>query len=170
MATTTRSNASRPNQYLWDAAWCFFTEADPAAEAWVHDRALAVLEGNATHVATGIRRRATTIGLTPVNRTKADDCARYLDNKARYLDYPTALRQRWPIATGIIEGACRHLVKDRMDLTGARWSTHGAEAVLKLRAIRANGDFDNYWHHHLQHERQRNHANRYANGLIPTAA
>ena len=157
-------------EYLWDAAWCFFAEADPAAEAWVQDRALAVLEGKATQVATGIRRRATTIGLPRLKRTSADNCARYLDNKADYLDYPTALTSGWPIATGIIEGACRYLVKDRMDLTGARWGTDGAEAVLKLRAVRANGDFEPYWRHHLERERQRIHGSRYANGIIPTAA
>jgi len=97
-------------------------------------------------------------------------CAAYLTNKARYLDYPTALKEGWPIATGVIEGACRHLVKDRMDLTGARWGLDGAEAVLKLRALRSNGDFDEYWAYHLTQERERVHESRYANKVIPRAA
>jgi len=92
------------------------------------------------------------------------------DQQAAYLDYPTALAAGWPIATGVIEGACRHLVKDRMDITGARWSVDGAEAVLKLRALRCNGDFDTYWKFHLDQERQRVHESRYAEGVIPTAA
>lgn len=58
----------------------------------------------------------------------------------------------WPIATGVIEGACRHLVKDRLEITGARWGLDTAEAVLTLRAITTNGDLDNYWHHHQQQE------------------
>jgi hypothetical protein len=87
-----------------------------------------------------------------------------------YLDYPTALKQGWPIATGIIEGACRHLVKDRMDLTGARWGLHGAEAVLKLRALRCNDDFDAYWRYHLAQEQRRIHRSRYADNVIPQAA
>jgi hypothetical protein len=157
-------------EYLWGAAWCFFEEADPAAEAWVCHRALAVLNGNARDVAAGIRRRASSMGLSPTKRTKADACARYLVNKANYLDYPTALSSGWPIATGVIEGACRYLVKDRMDITGARWSTQGAEAVLQLRAVRTNGDFEAYWRHHLEHERTRVHALRYADGVIPAAA
>jgi len=157
-------------EYLWGAAWCFHPEADPAAQTWVAQRARAVLDGNATAVAAGIRRRATKTGLTKAQRKKADDAARYLTNKARYLDYPTALTNGWPIATGVIEGACRHLVKDRMDITGARWSTQGAEAILKLRALHTNGDFDSYWLHHLNRERQRNHHTRYANGVIPAAA
>ncbi|HET7487119.1 MAG TPA: ISKra4 family transposase [Acidimicrobiales bacterium] len=157
-------------EHLWGAAWCFFREGDSAAEAWVHDRALAVLEGRVGDVAAGIRRRATTAGLAATKRKKADDAARYLTNKAPYLDYPTALAAGWPIATGVIEGACRHLVKDRMDITGARWSVVGAEAVLKLRAVRCNGDFDAYWRFHLDQERHRVHESRYADGAIPTTA
>jgi hypothetical protein len=80
------------------------------------------------------------------------------------------LKQGWPIATGVIEGACRHLVKDRMDCTGARWGLDGAEAVLKLRALRSNGDFVEYWRFHVARERQRVHESRYANKLIPAAA
>jgi hypothetical protein len=63
--------------------------------------------------------------------------------------------------------ACRHLVKDRMDLTGARWGLAGAEAILKLRALITNGDFDAYWNYHLTQEKQHVHANRYTNGIIP---
>ena len=157
-------------EYLWGAAWCFFAEGDPAAQAWVHDRALAVLGGNAHGVAIGIRRRATTARLNKQKRKKADACAKYLTNKAKYLDYPIALAGGWPIASGIIEGTCRYLVADRMDITGARWSVNGAEAVLKLRAIRANDDFDEYWHFHLNNERHRVHETRYASQTIPMAA
>jgi len=72
-----------------------------------------------------------------------------------------ALAKGWPVATGIIEGACRHIVKDRMDITGARWGLAGAEAILKLRALTANGDFDSYWHYHLRREHERIHHARY---------
>lgn len=157
-------------EYLWGAVWCFFTEGDPAAQAWVHNKAMAVLDGNAKHVAAGIRRRATTLKLVKTKRRKADSCAAYLTNKAAYLDYPAALAAGWPIATGVIEGTCRYLVADRMDITGARWSVDGAEAVLKLRAVRANGDFDEYWKFHLAQEHQRVHQSRYLNGALPRAA
>jgi len=157
-------------EYLWKAAWCFHPEGDPAAEAWVRRQANAVLAGRATKVAGAIRRKATAAGLDRARRKGADDAAAYLTNKARYLDYPTALQQGWPIATGIIEGACRHIVKDRMDITGARWGLDGAEAVLRLRALRSNGDLDDYWHYHLAQERRRTHESRYLNGAIPQAA
>jgi hypothetical protein len=81
------------------------------------------------------------------------------------MDYPRALAEGWPIATGVIEGACRHLVHDRMGITGARWSLPGAQAMLWLRAIAASGDTDAYWDYHIQHERQRNHLNHYQDTL-----
>lgn len=157
-------------EYLWGAAWCFFAEGDAAAETWVRAKALAILEGNAVQVAAGIRRRATTTALGAARRRSADTCATYLSNKAPYLDYPRALAAGWPIATGVIEGACRFLVADRMDITGARWSADGAEAILKLRAVRSNGDFDDYWQFHLDQERRRVHESRYADNMIPVAA
>src|SRR5947209_4164390 len=156
-------------EYLWKAAWSFHDEGDPAAEEWVHDKAIAVLQGKATQVAAGLRRTTTRQGLDPPKRAGADACATYLINKAPYLDYPTALHNGWPIATGVIEGACRHLVKDRMDITGARWGLPGAEAILKLRALRSNGDLDTYWRYHLEQERRRVHETRYLNRLIPHA-
>ena len=157
-------------EYLWTATWCFFDEGDPRAEAWVRTRALVILDGGARNVAAGIRRRASSEGLMASDRKGADACARYLTNKAAYLDYPTALAGGWPIATGIIEGACRHIVKDRFDVTGARWSVDGAEAILKLRVVRSNGDFDDYWRFHLFREHERVHRSRYANNVIPRAA
>jgi uncharacterized protein UPF0236 len=157
-------------EYLWNATWCFHAARDPAAEKWVHRQATAVLAGRARQVAGIIRRKATNARLDPVNRKIAEEAATYLTRKAAYLDYPTALEQGWPIATGIIEGACRHIVKDRMDLTGARWGLTGAEAVLKLRAIKTNGDFNEYWHYHLNQERHHIHEARYHNHVIPQAA
>lgn len=110
------------------------------------------------------------MGLSKQTRTKADACATYLTNKADYLDYPQALAAGWPVASGVIEGTCRYLVADRMDITGARWSVEGAEAILRLRAVRANDDFDEYWRFHLANEQQRVHESRYADGVIPQAA
>jgi hypothetical protein len=154
-------------EYLWSAAWSFFSEGDRAAERWMREKALAVLGGDASTVAASIRRKATTLRLDAKQRKGADRGADYLLAKRRYLDYPTALANGWPIATGVIEGACRHLVKDRMDITGARWGLDGAEAVLKLRALISNGDFDEYWRYHQAQERQTLHESRYAQAVIP---
>jgi hypothetical protein len=157
-------------EYVWSACWCFFQEGDPAAEQWVHEKALAVLHGRAGIVAAAIRRKATRLALDPTKRQSADRCADYLLAKRPYLDYPTALTNGWPIATGVIEGACRHLVKDRMDITGARWGLAGAEAILTLRALISNDDFEQYWTFHLAQEHRRIHTSRYALGVIPAPA
>jgi hypothetical protein len=157
-------------EYVWGAAWCFFAEGDRRAEAWVKAKLLALLRGEASTVAASISRKATCLSLLRSERVGVDKCVNYLLNKKQYLDYAKALANGWPIATGVIEGACRHLVKDRMDLTGARWGLAGAEAILKLRAITSNGDFDHYWQFHLAQERRRVHESRYRSGVIPTAA
>jgi hypothetical protein len=156
-------------EYLWRAAWSFFDKGEPAAEEWVADQARKILHGNARQVAAGIRRRATAYGYPGPERAGADECARYLDNKKDYLGYATALKKGWPIATGIIEGACRHIVKDRMDITGARWGLEGAEAILVLRALIASGDFDAYWQYHLRREHERVHHAKYRETYILAA-
>jgi hypothetical protein len=156
-------------EYLWKAAWSFFNKGEPAAEEWVADQARKILRGKSAQVATGIRRRATTYGYTAAERAGADEAARYLDNKKEHLDYATALEKGWPVATGVIEGAARWLVKDRMDITGARWSLEGAEAILKLRALTASGDFDAYWRYHLRREHERIHHAKYRDSYVLAA-
>ena len=156
-------------EYLWKAAWSFYDKGEPASEEWVADQARKILHGKAPQVAAGIRRRATTYGYSPAERAGAGECARYLDNKKDHLDYARALKKGWPIATGIIEGACRHIVKDRMDITGARWGLEGAEAILRLRALIASGDFDAYWHYHLRREHERIHHAKYRETYILAA-
>ena len=157
-------------EYLWKAARSFYNEGDPAAEDWVAGKAAGVLSGEASIVAASIRRKATCLNLSLGRRDGADTCADYLLHKTPYLNYHIALKEGWPIATGLIEGACRHLIKDRMDITGARWGLKGAEAILKLRALCKNGDFDAYWTYHIAQERRRVHEIRYANGIIPHVA
>ena len=131
-------------EYLWKATWSLHAEANPVAEQWVRRRALVVLAGHATKVANAIRRKAGRAGLSPARRKGADEAATYLTSKANYLNYPIPLANGCPIATGVIEGACRHIVADRFDVTGARWGLPGAEAILKLRALCSNGDFEKY--------------------------
>jgi hypothetical protein len=152
-------------EYLWAAAWCLHPRADPAAETWVCHQAKQILSGHTDQVIADLVAHAT--GLADTTGVGIDRAITYLTNQRPYLDYPTALASGWPIATGVIEGACRHLVKDRLDITGARWGLAGAEAVLKLRALISNSDFDAYWAHHIGQEHQRVHKARYANSTIP---
>ena len=150
-------------EYLWKAAWCFHAPRDPAMEDWV------IAQGP------GHPARPRQRGHHPDRQLAGDHPPKpgsehaknirktlsYLQNKQPYMDYPRALANGWPIATGVIEGACRHLVQDRMGITGARWGLHGAQAMLWLRAIAASGDTDAYWDYHITQEHQRNHQSRY---------
>lgn len=145
-------------EYLWKAAYSFYEPGTTAAEVWVMNHALALLNSKVSDTAAKMRRSATRRNLSPEARAPVDKCADYLLKNQQRFDYAMALVNGWPIATGIIEGACRHLVKDRMGLTGARWSLDGAEAVLRLRALRSSGDFDNYMVFHRHQEHQRNYA------------
>jgi len=154
-------------EYLWDAARAFHPTSGPELESWVEHRLLAILRGKAGLVAGGMRRSATRRALSSKQRESVDSCARYLLNHSPYLRYDLYLSQGMPIATGVIEGACRHLVKDRMEVTGARWSLNGAEAVLRLRALRSSHDFDEYWVFHEAKEYERNHRALYADGIVP---
>ncbi|MBI2829496.1 MAG: ISKra4 family transposase [Acidobacteria bacterium] len=154
-------------EYLWKAAYVFHPEGSPEAEAWVTERLLWLLCGDVGQVIASIRRTATRRRLRRAARRPADTCADYLERHRAYVRYDTYLADGFPIATGVIEGACRHLIRDRLAITGARWSLAGAEAILRLRSLRASGDWDAYWRHHEQKERERNHAARYANGAIP---
>ena len=154
-------------EYVWKAAHVFHREGSPELACWAWTRVRDILEGKARRVASSMRRAATVAGLSPDARKPVDTCADYLLKYAPYLQYDRYLAAGYPIATGVVEGACRHLVRDRMELTGARWRLVGAEAVLKLRALRASGDFDAYWDFHEAREYERNHAQRYAGGKAP---
>ena len=114
-----------------------------------------------------LKEREDRAGFSKDTRKPVDRCADYLLKYAPYLRYGRYLAAGYSIATGVIKGACRHLVRDRMELTGARWRLVGAEAVLKLRALRASGDFDAYWDFHEAREYERNHARRYTDGTVP---
>jgi hypothetical protein len=154
-------------EYLWKAGRVFHPESGPDLEGWVRHRFLAVLNGKAGLMAGGMRRSATLKGLDEKTREPVDTCATYLLNKSPYLHYDYYLSQGFPIATGVIEGACRHLVKDRLEITGAKWRLPSAEAVLRLRALRASRDFDEYWVFHELCEYKRNHQDLYAGSVVP---
>jgi hypothetical protein len=142
-------------EYLWSAAWCFVAKDDPAAEDWVAEHALAILRGRSVHVASSIAQQTDEHRLASDRRGGVKQCVRYLENKEPCPCDEQALEQGWPIATGVVEGACWHLIADPSDITGSRCSVQGAEAVLGLHTMIGNGDFDEYWQFHAARERER---------------
>jgi hypothetical protein len=143
-------------EYLWKAGHALHPDQPEEREGWVLDRARAMLEGRAQDVAVGLRRAATRAQLSQSERKPVDKAADYIENNQTRLQYDLALAEGLPIATGVIEGACRHLVKDRMDITGARWGLERAEAILKLRSLKVSGDLTDYLEFHFRQEQQRN--------------
>ena len=159
-------------EYLWKAAWSFHAGGRPRRRrVGAATKRSPSCRARPPESPPAIRRAATRQGLDPPKRARRRRL-RQLPDQQGATTWTTRPRSHngWPIATGVIEGACRHLVKDRMDITGARWGLPGAEAILKLRALRSNGDFDTYWRYHLAQERRRVHESRYLNGHIPQAA
>lgn len=147
-------------EYLRAAAWCLHARDDPAAEDRAAVQALAVLAGRARPATASLTAQATRHGLTGSQRADADACVRHLANNEEYLRYDQALASGWPIATGVIEGAGRHLTGDRLDITGSRRGIEGAEAILRFRAVIDNGDFEAYRAFHLRREHNRVHQAR----------
>jgi len=156
--------------YVWNASSAFCATGSEAARDWVYDRVRRILEGDSIGVAAGMRRSATRRHLSAKVRAPVDICANYLLKYTEYLRYDEYLEAGLPITTGVIEGTCRSLINDRLDITGARWSVQGAEAVLRLRALMRSGDFDKYWSFREQREYARNHVARYASGIPPTVS
>ncbi len=154
-------------EYVWKAGLALHGEGTTACEKWVLERMQRILAGKASWVAAGMRRSATLRDLEPKVRAAVDRCADYLLKYKRHLRYDHYLSHGYPIATGVVEGACRHLVNLRMNRSGARWSLTGAEAVLRLRALVKSGDFDDYWPFHEQRELERNHLACYADEHLP---
>ena len=148
-------------EYLWKAAHCFHAVGSSEATCWVEEQALKVLEGKCVEVGAGMRRSATRKNFTQKARKAVDICASYLQNNRAYLKYATYLEKGYPIASGVIEGACRHLINDRLGITGARWRLKSAEAILKLRSLRSSGDFEDYWQFHREQELKRNHLDKF---------
>ncbi|MEA3409737.1 MAG: ISKra4 family transposase, partial [Candidatus Eisenbacteria bacterium] len=157
-------------EYLWKAGHALAAKSGCELEPWVLKRLGRTLEGQASQVAAGMRRSATLRHLGKNQRAPVDACADYLLKYKNYLAYDQYLAAGFPIGSGVIEGACRHLVKDRLDLTGARWRLTGAEAILHLRALRSSHDFEEYWLFHEAREYDRNHRARYADGVVPSVS
>lgn len=142
---------------LWKAAYVFHKEGSLEADLWVLDRALQILFGEVGQVVKGIRQSITKRRLSGPKREKLDAIANYLYRNRSRMCYDEYLAKGWPIASGPVEGACKNLIKDRMERSGMRWTEQMAEAIVQLRAIYLSGDFDRYWQFHIDQDQHRLH-------------
>jgi hypothetical protein len=140
---------------LWQAAYCFHPEGSQEAQAFVTDRLLRLLRGEVGYVIGGLKQMRTKQKLKGSRARQLSEVIGYLERNRRFMHYDEYLAAGYPIGSGVVEGACRHLVKDRMELTGMRWCLPGAQAILDLRAVYINGDWDHFQDHRVKQERRR---------------
>jgi hypothetical protein len=146
---------------LWQAAHVFHREGSAAAEDFVRERLLRILQGKAAGVIRGLREMATKHDLRgPPKKTIRGVCG-YLEANRERMHYDAYLAAGYPIASGAIEGACRHLVKDRMERAGMHWTIPGAQAMLDVRSIYVSELWDEYQAYRI---------NRESNSLYPYRA
>lgn len=150
------------SEYLWKVAYVFYPEGSPQAKAFVRVYLRKLLEGKVGYVIGGLRQMLTKHGktLNTAQRKILQTTINYYDRYRKYMRYDEYLAAGYPIGSGAVEGACRHLVKDRMEGSGMRWTVPGAEAVLKIRAVQLNGDWDPFWQFHMEQEARRRFAGR----------
>lgn len=140
---------------LWKAAYVLHAEGSLEADLWVLDRTLRILLGEVGQVVKGIRQTITKRSLSGAKRKTMEAVAGYFHRNRARMQYDAYLANGWPIASGPVEGACKNLIKDRMERSGMRWTEPMAEAIVKLRAIYLSGDFDRYWEFHIEQDQQR---------------
>lgn len=143
------------SEYLWDVANALLGERHPDRHAWMHQHLEQVLSGQTAAVIAELGRTAADPALTTSQRAVLERTVGYYQRNQPYMHYDEYLARGWPIGTGVVEGACGHLVKDRMEQAGMRWTQAGAQAVLDLRAVRLTGTWDAYWAFHRQQQHQR---------------
>jgi len=142
---------------LWRLAYLFHAEGSEEAKAWVRRQALRILQGKVSQVIKGVRQSATKRGLSRPKRQELEKVLAYFRRNRGRMRYDAYLREGLPIASGAVEGACKNLVKDRMERSGMRWTLGGAEAMLQMRAVYRSGDFEEYWAFHREQEQHRLH-------------
>lgn len=131
-------------EYLWKVANSLLGDTHPQRDTWMRKQTLLMLSSKTEVIVAAFRQQVQTDDLHAKQAETLTKTANYFERNSPYMDYATYLEKGWPIASGVIEGACRHLVKDRMELSGMRWQLDSAETLLNLRAVAENGDWDAY--------------------------
>ena len=137
---------------LWLCAPCFHKEGSSQAEAFVEHRLRMLLQGKVSGVISGLGQMATKHRLKGKEKKTLEQVTGYFRRNKKRMRYDQYLAEGYPIGSGVVEGACRHLVKDRMERTGMRWSLQGAQAMLDLRAVYLNDEWEPFWEYHIHQQ------------------
>ena len=137
---------------LWTIAYCFHPEGSQEAQAFVTTRLEKLLEGKVGYVIGGIKQMGVKNKLSKRKQKALDKAVTYLENNRGFMKYDEYLSAGYPIGSGVVEGACRHVVKDRMEQTGMHWRIAGAQAILHLRAIYLNDDWDTFQQYRIEQQ------------------
>jgi hypothetical protein len=140
---------------LWAVAHCFHKEGSDGSKEFVEQRLRDLLQGRVGYVINGLRRRLQAEKLSGPRRKVVRSAVEYLENNKAHMRYDEYLAAGYPIGSGVAEGACRHLVKDRMEQTGMRWTMEGAQAMLHVRALYLNDQWEEFLEHRVEQEQTR---------------
>jgi hypothetical protein len=141
--------------YLWAVAFAFHKEGTPEASRWVMNKLRLLLEGKAGYVIGALRHH---LGQGGLSRSKQRDFRKaidYMERNKAFMAYDVYITKGYPIGSGVAEGGCKHVVGDRMESTGMRWTMDGAQAILDLRSVAINGDWAAFWRFHAAQEKAR---------------
>lgn len=131
-------------EYLWKAGTALYGETDPHRTEWVEAQTLDLLSSRSEEIIQRLENKASKLSRSSQAAKTLRGVVNYLRRNQPYMDYAEYLRRGWPIGTGVIEGTCRHLIKDRMELSGMRWTIAGAGALLALRSVNENSDWEDF--------------------------
>ena len=145
------------SEYLWDVGTALYGEKGQKRIEWIEEKLYALLNGKVGYLIGGLRQRLTKNQdvFTKPQKKALEKTITYFDNHRHMMAYHVYLKKGYPIATGVVEGTCSSLVKDRMEQSGMRWSIAGAQAVLAQRAVVKNHDWNEFWTYYMDSERER---------------
>jgi hypothetical protein len=149
------------SDYIWDTATALHGETGEARIAWVRDRLLSILKSDVGRVIGGLKQTLTKTKRNDSKKRVLQKTITYLENHRHMMDYASYLAKGYPIATGLVEAACRAFVKERLDQSGMHWKIKGAESILQLRAVMKNNDWEQFWNFYIGAEKNRLYADSY---------
>lgn len=142
-------------EYLWDASTAIYGESSPKRASWVREALIKTLNSNIKQVIKELENILKMKKQSKFVIKRLERSIKYFKNHLHMMDYKKYLKMGFPIASGAVEGACNSLVKDRTERSGMQWTKKGAEAVIQLRSVHCNNDWNNYWSYYVQRQKEK---------------